>query len=299
MAEYGIVVHGGVCTPKEHADGCEEACRIGLAMLASGASALDAAVEAVSMMEDDGRFNAGSGSVLRIDGRTRQMDAAVMDSTGRIGAVIAIEDIRNPVLAARAVLETPHVALAGKGATTFAVQRGFAPIGEAPERVLKRFERLRDAVNAGKIGAEYLSWGGRDLRSLWNVDGIAYDEVFSTDTVGAVALDREGVFAVATSTGGAFPMMLGRVGDTPMIGCGFYAGKIAAAACTGIGEEIIRTMLARDVCDRIVSGADPREACNDAMRSVSPDIPIGIICLSARGIGIAANREMAHASAII
>ncbi len=93
-------------------------------------------------------------------------------------------------------------------------------------------------------------------------------------------------------------MMQGRVGDTALIGCGFYAGMVAAVACTGIGEEIIRKMLAKDVYDRIVAGADPRDACNEAMRTVLPDIPVGIVALSAKGFGMAANREMASSARV-
>lgn len=299
MARYGIVVHGGVGSPKGFSEGCEGACAAGFAMLASGRAALDAVVEAVRRLEDDGRFNAGSGSVLRLDGRTRQMDAAVMDSAGKIGAVIAIEGVKNPVMAAREVLETPHVILAGRGATRYAGMRGLPGLGPVPAPVVARFEKLRKLIDSGNLGEENALWRGRDLRSLWNFEEVEPDEVFTLDTVGAAALDKEGTFAVAASTGGASPMMHGRVGDTAMIGCGLYAGTCAAVACTGIGEEIIRKMLAKAVYDRIAAGADPQCACDEAIGAVSPDIPLGIIALSAGGLGMAANREMARASSIV
>lgn len=299
VARCCIVVHGGVGSPKEFSDGCEMASEAGLAMLTLGHSALDAVVEAVRILEDDGRFNAGSGSMLRLDGRTRQMDAAVMDSTGSIGAVIAVEEIKNPVLAAREVLGTPHVALAGRGATLYARMRGLADLGPVPARVVERFEKLRTVIESGRLGEENPLWSARDLRTLWNFDEVEPDEVFTCDTVGAVALDKGGNFAVAASTGGASLMMHGRVGDTPMIGCGFYAGKAGAVTCTGIGEEIVRRMLAKAVYDRLASGDDVQGACEVAVSLFPGKTPAGIIALSAEGLGMAANREMAHASSVV
>ncbi len=298
-ARYGIVVHGGVGSPGEFGDGCEKACSGGLALLESGKGALDAAIEAVRILEDDGRFNAGSGAVLRLDGRTRQMDAAVMDSRGRVGAVIAIEEVKNPVLAAWEILDTPHVALAGRGSTLYARMRGLQELDPVPPRVVERFEKLRKLIGSGKLGEEYPLWSGLDLRSLWNFEEVEPDEVFTFDTVGAVALDKEGIFAVAVSTGGASPMMHGRVGDTPMIGCGFYAGPAGAVACTGIGEEIVRRMLARTVYDRLASGEEVQKACEAAVSLFPDKMAIGIISISASGYAVISDREMAASARIV
>ncbi|HSB52431.1 MAG TPA: isoaspartyl peptidase/L-asparaginase [Dissulfurispiraceae bacterium] len=299
VARYGIVVHGGVGSPGEFSDGCEKACSEGLGLLESGRGALDAVIEAVRILEDDGRFNAGSGSVLRLDGRTRQMDAAVMDSWGRVGAVIAIEEVKNPVLAAREVLDTPHVALAGRGATLYARMRGLQELGPVPVRVVERFEKLRKLISSGRLGEDNPLWSGLDLKSLWNFEEVEPDEVFTFDTVGAVALDEQGVFAVAASTGGASPMMCGRVGDTPMIGCGFYAGPAGAVACTGIGEEIVRRMLARAVYDRLASGDDVQKACEPAVGLFPGKTAIGIISVSASGYAVISDREMASWARIV
>ena len=134
---YGVVVHGGVGSSTRLRGPCEAACTRAFAMLEKGAAALDAVIEAVRLLEDDGRFNAGSGSTLRLDGKTVEMDASVMDSEGRLGVVIALRDAKNPVLVARAVTGTPHVALAGQGADLFArrmrPRRTWAPPGKSPQ----------------------------------------------------------------------------------------------------------------------------------------------------------------------
>jgi L-asparaginase/beta-aspartyl-peptidase (threonine type) len=109
MIQFGVVTHGGAGSPVEFSDGCETACRAAFALLKEGTPALDAAVEAAIILEDDGRFNAGSGSFLRLDGKTIEMDAAVMDSRNTVGAVISIRDVKNPVLIAREGGMTPFV----------------------------------------------------------------------------------------------------------------------------------------------------------------------------------------------
>src|SRR5512139_3008160 len=109
VVRYGVVIHGGAGTPSAYADGCAAACERAFRMLEEGGSALDSVVEAVRTLEDDGRFNAGSGSALRMDGKTVEMDAAVMDSSGRLGMVMAVREVKNPVLLAKAVTDTPHL----------------------------------------------------------------------------------------------------------------------------------------------------------------------------------------------
>lgn len=293
MVRCGVVTHGGAGSPAEFSEGCEKACHAALELLGRGQPALEAAVEAVRILEDDGRFNAGSGSVLRLDGKTMEMDAAVMDSGNTLGAVISIRDVKNPVLVAHAVTDTPHVALSGRGATVFARKRGFAAYHHVSPRALERYERLKQLVRGGKLGEENPMWRGRDIQSLWNSEEASYHDLFSGDTVGAVTIDKEGNTAAAVSTGGTSPMMVGRVGDTPLIGCGFYAGSRCAVAVTGIGEEIIKRMLAKTVYDIVLRGEDIETACREGVGMFPAEIAVGIIGISKTGYAIVSNRSMA------
>jgi L-asparaginase/beta-aspartyl-peptidase (threonine type) len=291
---FGAVVHGGAGSSSEFSDGCENACQAAFGLLKEGKTALDAAVEAVRILEDDGRFNAGRGSVLRLDGKTVEMDAAVMDSADALGVVMAIRHVKNPVLVAREVISTPHVALAGPGAGAFAKRRGFKPFHQVSSSALERHERLKQLIKEGRLGEEDPRWRGYDVQSLWNSGAASYEDIFSSDTVGAVALDRQGNMAVATSTGGASPMMVGRVGDTPMIGCGFYAGSACAVAVTGIGEEIMKRMPAKTVYDMVLDGEDIKSACAKGIAMFPAEIAAGIIGISTTGHAVASNREMAN-----
>jgi beta-aspartyl-peptidase (threonine type) len=282
---FGVVVHGGAGTSEDLSDGCMAACMAAFGILKGGGQALDAAVEACRLLEDDGRFNAGSGSVLRIDGTTVETDAGVMDSAGNLGMVMNLRNVRNPVTVARAVTRTPHVALAGRGAETFAEKIGSAPFPGVSARAVERHERIRTLLKEGRLG---------EVNPLWKDVGPSFFEGLSCDTVGAIAVDEDGVFAVAASTGGAVPMLVGRVGDTPMVGCGFYAGPAGAVAATGIGEEIIRRLLAKEVYDAVSGGTDIAAACSRAISVFSPAVPAGLIGISKKGYAVSSNRPMAH-----
>jgi L-asparaginase / beta-aspartyl-peptidase len=293
MIRYGIVVHGGVGSPLRLSDGCKKACSSAFNLLKEGSGALEAVVQAARLLEDDGRFNAGSGSTLRLDGTTVEMDAGLMDSKGRLGIAISVRNVRNPILLARAIMETPHVALAAHGAELFARKRGLKPFGKPSRQSLERYKRLLHTIRQGDLGEHDPRWKECDIQSLWNFE-VPFSDVIGTDTIGAVALDRGGNLAVANSTGGASPMLLGRVGDSPMIGCGFYAGSSAAVACTGTGEEIIKRMLARTVYDLIARGELAKEACRNGIRPFLSDSPVGVIAISRAGCAIVSNRQMAH-----
>lgn len=287
-----IVTHGGAAAPSAYRDGCEQAARIGKEILDGGGSALEAAVAAVAHLEDDGRFNAGSGSVLRMDGVSIEMDAAVMDTTGRLGAVAAVHDIKNPVHLALAVADTPHVLMVSEGAVAFARRRGFpVHVHQPSERARKIYREICERLK-GRDYSDMPAWERFDLIANWNFSRSPEEALAACDTVGAVALDREGRLAVATSTGGAAPMLRGRVGDTPLIGCGFYAGEHGAVAATGLGEEIIRRMLSLRVYERLAAGADPQQACDWGVAQVPDHVDVGIIAVNARGTGRATNREM-------
>lgn len=293
MNRYGIVAHGGAGSPADLSDGCREAADAGAEILERGGAALDAVVEAARILEDDGRFNAGRGSVPRLDGKTTEMDAAVMDSRGNIGVVISIRGIGNPVLVARAVIDTPHVALSGQGAAAFARKRGFKPLGEISPVAIMRYREMKQRIREGRVGDVNPLWMGHSIEGLWNFEEVSYRGIFSCDTIGAVAVDRHGNTAVANSTGGALPMMLGRVGDSPMVGCGFFAGPACAVAVTGLGEEIIRRMLAKTVYDLVSRGSDIRTACEEGIEMLPPEIPVGVIGISGTGHAMISNREMA------
>jgi len=294
MINAGILVHGGVGSPAAWSDGCRRAAARGRAVLDRGGNALDAVVDAAVDLEDDGRFNAGRGSQFRLDGTTIEMDAALMTSDGRLGAVAAIQRVRNPILVAREVMKTPHVMLAAGGATAFARRCGFADFYEPQPTARERFERVRAAMKSGRTDDLRDAWRSFDVKRYWNFAS-TYDEAFACDTIGAVAIDRDGLLAVANSTGGASPMLAGRVGDSPIIGCGFFAGPAAAVASTGIGEEIIRRMLCRQVHDWIAQGDEVARAVERGVAQYPKEVPIGLIAISRRGSASAHNRDMAVA----
>lgn len=237
-----LIVHGGAGkVPEERREparlGCLEAALAGLRVLAAGGRALAAVEAAVRVLEDNPLFNAGTGSVLTRDG-TVEVDAAIMDGESiRIGAVGAVPDLAQPIALARAVLDDgEHILLVGPAAWAFARERGFTP---APPGALIT-ERARDRH------AEE-----RDRRG---------------GTVGAVAIDADGHVAAATSTGGIVFKRPGRVGDTPLPGCGTWADDAGgAASATGDGERIIRVTLTRLLVDRLVAGVPPAEAASVAI----------------------------------
>jgi beta-aspartyl-peptidase (threonine type) len=269
-----LVAHGGVGGPLENLDGVEKAARKGLAVLRRGGPALTAAVEAVVSMEDDPRFNAGTGSLLRLDGSI-EMDAAVMDSELHCGAVAAITGIKNPVRVAVKVIDTPHVLLVGPSATEFARRCGFESWSPVTEKAVVRLAQVREQIRTGKVPKYARKW----LK-------------FGCDTVGAVAMDSKGRFAVAGSTGGVPIALRGRVGDTPIIGCGLYAGKAGAVAATGVGEEIIRHVLSKAVYDRMAEGMSAQEACDWGMAFFPDYVPVGLIAVSRKGGGMANTGQM-------
>jgi L-asparaginase/beta-aspartyl-peptidase (threonine type) len=290
-----ILCHGGVGAPAAASDGAREAARKGAAELAR--SALEAVVAATVVLEDDPRFNAGTGANLRLDGRTVEMDAAVMDSDGRIGAVAAIQGVRNPILVARAVLDSPHNLLAGEGATLLARRLGLPEAAPPPERTREKYRRTLSRLLGREGPSPPASWRGFDWRRHWNFPSPEPQEELvgdteGCDTVGAVAVDAQGRFAAASSTGGTSFMLLGRVGDSPLIGCGFYAGPAGAVTATGVGEEIMRRLLSFRVYQWIEDGASPQEACERGVRLFPDEIPVGILAVTRDGHGWAANREM-------
>ena len=290
-----IIVHGGAGTIRKEEkipkviEGVREAVLAGWRELKRG-SALDAVEEAVKVLEDNPLFNAGTGSVLTLDGKV-EMDAAIMRGrTLEAGAVAGIWGVKNPISVARKVMEkTDHVLLNGEGAVKFARLMGFEEYNPVTDERLKQWEELRKKLLET---GETKHW--KKLNELIK----EYPEVLRS-TVGAVAFDGEEVVA-GTSTGGVFLKMFGRVGDTPIIGGGTYANEVAGASCTGLGEVAIKLALAKSATDFVRLGMDA-QAASDAAISLATRYfgrdTMGIIMVDARGnVGFAKNtKHMSHA----
>ena len=240
-------------------------------------NSLDSTVMAVSLMENDETFNAGTGSVMRIDGSI-QMDASVM-VPGKFGAVISIERVRNPIIVAREVMEkSPHVIIAGDGATKFARMMGHRDYNPSTEKARMRLQKVIEELKGHQSDDE----GNRLF--LLSTAGEAHD------TVGAVARIG-GMFAAAVSTGGSSPMMRGRVGDCPIPGSGIFAGENGAVVATGIGEEIIRRHLCFSIYSRM--GEKPLQKIMDEEISRFGSIAVGAIAVSRDEFAHSANKDMA------
>jgi L-asparaginase / beta-aspartyl-peptidase len=277
-----LVVHGGAwAIPDDmvdaHRNGVRNAISAGWQALAKGGSALDAVEEAVVVMEDDETFDAGRGSFLNRDGKV-QLDAFIMEgSTLRGGGVGGVERLRNPVRAARKILsESPHVYFVAEGAERFAAEHGIALCDNQDLIIPREVERLR-AFQA------HAADGTPDL----------FAPAISHDTVGAVALDRDGNIAAATSTGGTLDKAPGRLGDSSLIGCGCYAdNESAAASLTGWGEPIMKLVLAKWAADRVLAGNLPEWVSQEAINYLKARLNGhgGIIVLDSHGrCGISHN----------
>ena len=268
-----------------HIQGVTNALAAGWRVLERGGAAVDAVEEAVVIMEDDETFDAGRGSFLNRDGKV-QLDALIMDgATLRAGGVGCVERLRNPVRAARKILsESPHVYFVAEGAERFAAEHGIALCQNEDLVIPREVERLR-RYQAAQSGSKP---DGNDLFAPGS-----HDVTISHDTVGAVALDRDGRIAAATSTGGTLNKAPGRLGDSSLIGCGCYAdNESAAVSTTGWGEPIMKLVLAKWTADRIQAGNLPEWSSQEAMNYLRQRLNGhgGIIVLNPQGhIGIAHN----------
>jgi beta-aspartyl-peptidase (threonine type) len=277
-----LVVHGGAwAIPDDmveaHLNGVRNALAAGWRVLEHGGAALDAVEEAVVVMEDDETFDAGRGSFLNRDGKV-QLDALIMDgSTLQAGGVGCVERLRNPVRAARKILsDSPHVYFVAEGAERFAEEHGI-PLCRNEDLIIPReVERLM----------EFQARGADAKADL-------FAPTISHDTVGAVALDRQGNIAAATSTGGTLNKAPGRLGDSSLIGCGCYAdNQTAAASTTGWGEPIMKLVLAKWAADRVATGSLPEWVAAEAINYLKDRVNGhgGMILLDAQGrFGIAHN----------
>jgi beta-aspartyl-peptidase (threonine type) len=280
-----IAIHGGAgtitrssMTPAKEAAYREvlaASLAAGHAVLAASGGAVDAVLAAVRVMEDSPLFNAGRGSVFTADGRN-EMDAAIMDGRTRAaGAVAGVTRVKNPILAAHAVMRrSAHVLLAGAGAEHFAQAQGIELVDPAYFHTDERWEQLERARATDRIALDH----------DFVPEGAVTDRKFGT--VGAVALDRAGNLAAGTSTGGLTNKRWGRIGDSPLIGAGTYADNATAAvSATGAGEYFIRAVAAHDLAARMrFTGASLAAAADAALRdAVEP--------LGGRGGLIALDRQ--------
>jgi len=260
--QRAILTHGGSASNPKNSDGPMSAAKIGIDLMRDGQSALKAVVQGVRYLEDDPRFNAGSGSLLRVDGCTIQMDASCMMSNGKFGAVACVEGIQNPVdLAHGVLLHSPHILIAGEGAQIFAKEQDI------------RLIPLKQS-------------GGKNKQTN--------DKPPACDTVGAVAFDGT-TFAAALSTGGLAKAAIGRVGDVPLPGCGLFCGPIGAVACTGDGEFIALKILAREVYGWLEENMSPSEAAKKAIALFDDTVDIGLIVINKTGFASNSRNEMAWA----
>lgn len=282
MVNAVIAIHGGAgaitrakLSPEQeirYVDALSAIVETGQRMLEAGESALDVVTEAVRLLEECPLFNAGIGSVFTRD-ETHELDACVMDgNTLKAGAVAGISHLRNPILAARLVMEkSPHVLMTGAGAEAFAVEQGMETVPAETFSTPERYQQLLEARGAGITQLDHAA---------------PLDESTKMGTVGAVALDKEGNLAAATSTGGMTNKLPGRVGDSPLPGAGCYANNASVAvSCTGTGEVFIRTLAAYDIAALMDYGnLSLYEACE---RVVMEKLP----ALGGSGGLIAVDRE--------
>jgi beta-aspartyl-peptidase (threonine type) len=287
-----VAIHGGAGTltraaasatqQAQYRDALASVLRAAQTMLERGASALDVVTEAVRLLEECPLFNAGRGSVYTADG-LHELDACVMRGTDRAaGAVAGVTSLRNPVLAARAVLDAGGpVLLIGAGAERFARERGCETVAPDWFGTPHRLAQL-EAARAAAHGAQFLD---HDLARA--ADAAPLDERDKFGTVGAVALDADGHLAAATSTGGMTNKRPGRVGDSPLVGAGCYADDATAAvSCTGAGEAFIRALAAHDVAALMAyAGLTLADATRRVVMDTLPPLGGrgGLIALDAQG----------------
>jgi beta-aspartyl-peptidase (threonine type) len=305
-----LVVHGGAGTLKREEMTPEReralradlvaALRAGYAVLARGGASVDAVEAAVVVLEDSPRFNTGKGAVFNAAGEV-EMDASIMEGhTRRAGAVGAVRGIRNPIRAARAVMErSEHVMLVADGAVTFAREAGLAieqPAYFFVERRWQQLEEEKAKARAKGVGGVRAQPAPRPpgappppkavARAAPRPDAGGAADGAAFGTVGALALDRAGHLAAATSTGGRTNKLPGRVGDTPILGAGTWADERCAVSGTGHGEWFMRYLVAHEVCARAArpggSLAAAARAVVDELAALAPDTG-GVVALDHRG----------------
>jgi len=292
-----IIVHGGAGSrtlppgfPERLRAGCKEAALLGWRVLEAGGNALDAVEAAVRSLEDNPYYNAGTGASMTTDGKI-ELDAGMMDGQAlAVGAVAGVELIKNPISLARKVLESPHVLLVGQGAQQFALEQGI---------VLCKREDLMLGPRYQHLLADQSPQTQNDPTESPSNANAAQEQQEKHGTVGAVALDGSGQLAAATSTGGIPQKYPGRVGDSPLVGCGFYADDNAAISCTGYGEDFVRLLIAKRAADFVAQGENAQKAAQAAISVLTARATGtgGLIVVDRLGkVGFAWNSQyMSHA----
>ena len=289
-----LIAHGGAGSwrPGSEADaveGMKGAVEKGRAVLRAGGSSLDAVCATVVLLEDNPLFNAGTGAVLNFDGFC-ELDASVMESgQRRMGAVCALQRVKNPVLVARKVMEeTDHAMLAGEGAQRFARTMGFADHDPVTPARKADWKDKRERVD------EVLGRHSLRMRRF-----LKEHPEYAGGTVGAAALDSGGILAAATSTGGVTLKLVGRVGDSPVCGAGNYASRYVAASATGTGEYVLRSLSTRAISEEVERGSALAEAMRRELERLGRefDADVGIIAVDRYGHAVAQHRtrDMPHA----
>ncbi len=289
-----VAVHGGAGNSPDTVDGCIAAAQRAFDTLKSRADSLSAVVEAVTHLENDGRFNAGRGAEMGLDGSSIEMDASLMDSRGVLAAVAAVRDVRNPILLAHAVSRTPHRLVVGEGAERLARVCGLARAEHDIDRLVRSYRETAAKIAKDEPALPLPNARRSNFEQLWNY-ATPWDEAVKKHahgTVGAVARDAQGHFAVATSTGGSMPSLLGRVGDTPLMGCGFYCGPRGAVGVTGIGELIIPELVAYRVYQWMADGVPLQQALDNGVDLFDDEVEIGIVGITIDDVATASNRPM-------
>ena len=267
--KFVLVIHGGAGTilksqmtpekEKAYQQGLNDALQKGYEVLSKGGTALDAVEATIEVMEDNPLFNAGKGAVFTHEGKN-EMDAAIMDGkTLKAGAVAGVTNIKNPITAARAVMDkSGHVMMAGKGAEQFAAQQGCMLVDPSYFFTEDRWKALQKAKADDSLKPFERDTSKSFLKQSENKD-------YKYGTVGCVALDVYGNLAAGTSTGGMTNKKFGRIGDSPIIGAGTYANNSTCAiSCTGYGEYFIRLVMAKSVSDRMELGHETlQQAANE------------------------------------
>jgi len=275
-----IAIHGGAgvisrasMTPdaeRAYRADLEHALDAGYAVLDGGGASLDAVVAAVKILEDSPLFNAGKGAVFNHQG-INELDASIMDgATAKAGAVAGVRHVKNPIELARLVMErSPHVMLAGEGAEEFALEQGMPLVPGSYFYTERRWQQLEEALKSDRTAS------------------LPKEDIGFFSTVGAVARDRDGNLAAATSTGGMTDKRWGRVGDSPIIGAGTYADNATCAvSATGSGEYFIRAVVSHEICARVrLAGVSAAEAAHDVVHGTLAKIggDGGVIVVDAKG----------------
>jgi L-asparaginase / beta-aspartyl-peptidase len=293
---FGMVIHGGAGTisrqamtpelEQQYHASLERALQAGHRILADGGTSLDAVEAAVRILEDEPLFNAGRGAVFTSEGRN-ELDAAIMDGrTLQAWAIAGVTRVKNPISLARLVMEqSPHVMMIREGAEVFGRDHNVEMVAESYFFTENRWNALVRALQADgrPVPQRPAGAGGSDIDDAAALDT---DPEHKFGTVGAVALDRHGNLAAATSTGGMTAKRFGRVGDVPIIGGGTYANQRCAVSATGHGEYFIRNVVAHDICARMeYMNVSLERAASDVVmnRLVQQGGEGGIIAMDSRG----------------